>query len=66
LTRYELDARSADTFLVNQWWLDPTTVTQVLSEMADEYARPMARSLTALEKLVPEFVQGIRASSQLE
>lgn len=66
LRRYELDAQSADTFLVNQWWLDPTTVTQVLSEMADEYARPIAQSLTALERLVPEFVQGIRASAKLE
>jgi len=36
LRRYDLDAQSADTFLVNQWWLDPTTVTQVLAEMADE------------------------------
>jgi predicted nucleic acid-binding protein len=36
LRRYDLDAQSADTFLVNQWWLDPTTVTQVLAEMAYE------------------------------
>jgi hypothetical protein len=61
LTRYNLQAQTADQFLVHQWWLDHDGVLVLLQEMEQQYDRPVTRILDTLEKLVPEFAQTIRA-----
>ena len=50
LKRYHLEAQSADAFLVNQWWLDPATITAVLEEISSDYERSLDQMLAAVRK----------------
>jgi PIN domain len=67
LDRYGLAAQTPDDFLVQQSWLDPTTVVQVLVEQARGTARPPLSPddiLTRLRFLAPGFVKLVRSSDE--
>jgi hypothetical protein len=50
----------SDAFLVNQWWLDPATMTAVLEEMSSDHERSLDRILSTLAKVAPALAQAIR------
>ncbi|MDA8203294.1 MAG: PIN domain-containing protein [Chloroflexi bacterium] len=60
-----IEVQSLDTFLVNQWTLDPEVVRDALREMEEDRTRPPrteAEILDALAALAPSFVDSARAS----
>lgn len=61
LSRYSLQALTADQFLVHQWWLDQDGVLAMLKDMERDYDRPVDRMLSTLQKLVPDFVRSIQS-----
>jgi hypothetical protein len=62
LRKHAVEAVPADTFLVDQWSLDPTLAKQVLAEMSADYDRPIAELVAGLERLAPAFVAAVRES----
>ncbi len=58
--RFEIDVKTADQFLVQQWWLHPRLVAAVIVEQSQGTRRPHLpprRLLEALGRVVPEFVR---------
>ena len=58
-----IEVQRLDTFLVNQWALDPELVLGALNEMVEDYTRPKAEIdvlLDWLEERAPAFVAEIR------
>ena len=56
--RFQIDVKTADEFLVQQWWLDPRLVARVIIEQSEGTRRPHIeppRLLVALGRAVPEF-----------
>jgi len=61
-----IEVQSLDSFLLNQWTLDPDVVVDVLSEMERDRLRSPRRIselLGALELLAPTFVSAARAAT---
>ncbi len=58
--RFEIDVKTADQFLVQQWWLEPRLVASVIIEQSKGTRRPHIdppRLLEALGRVVPEFAR---------
>src|SRR5207247_70778 len=63
LDRYGIAALSPDDFLLQQWWLDPVAVADVLVEQARATKRPPLTPddiLTRLRFMAPAFVKLVR------
>jgi hypothetical protein len=58
--RFEITVKTADEFLLQQWWLDPRLVAGVLVEQSEGTSRPHIpplRLLEALGRVVPTFAR---------
>ena len=67
LDPYGLAVQSPDDFLVEQWWLDPGTVMDVLVEQSRGTTRPhltVDDILTRLRFMAPAFVKLVRNSDE--
>lgn len=63
LKLHRIEAQAADEFLVNQWWLAPKVVCDVVVEMAADRKRPVRAPVQMLEiilKTAPEFASLVR------
>jgi hypothetical protein len=61
-----IEVQSLDSFLVNQWTLEPDVVLDVLQEMERDRLRPPRRVpelLEALESLAPTFAAAVRVAA---
>ena len=66
--RFKIDVKTADQFLVQQWWLDPGLVARVIVEQSEGTRRPHfepRRLLETLERVAPEFSQLVTQSQEL-
>jgi len=66
--RFEIDVKTADKFLVQQWWLDPRLVAAVIVEQSAGTRRPHIvppRLLEALGRVVPDFARLVADSQEL-
>jgi len=65
--RFEIDVKTADQFLVQQWWLGPRLVAAVIVEQSEGTRRPhiaAPRLLEALARVVPEFARLVTDSQE--
>ncbi len=63
LGKLGIEVQRLDTFLVNQWSLDPDAVLGALHEMVEDYMRPaidLAGLLARLQERAPSFVAEVR------
>jgi len=63
LKLHRIEAQRADEFLVNQWWLAPKVVCEVVVEMAADRKKPArtpAQMLEIVLKTAPEFATLVR------
>lgn len=66
--RFQMDVKTADEFLVQQWWLDPRLVARVIVEQSEGTRRPHIdppRLVEALGRVVPEFARLVTESQEL-
>jgi hypothetical protein len=65
--RFQIAVKTADAFLVRQWWLDPRLVVAVLVEQSEGTRRPHIappRLLEALSRVAPEFARLVADSQE--
>ena len=66
--RFDIDVKTADQFLVRQWWLDPRLVASIIVEQSEGTRRPHLdppRLLQALGRVAPSFAQRVADSQEL-
>lgn len=66
--RFEIAVKTANEFLVGQWWLDPRLVAGVIVEQSEGTRRPHldpTRLLQALGRVAPEFARLATESQEL-
>lgn len=66
--RFEIAVKTADQFLVQQWWLNPRLVAGVIVEQSAGTSRPhldTPRLLQALGRIAPEFSRLVTDSREL-
>ena len=64
---FEIEVKTADQFLVQQWWLDPRLVAGVIVEQSEGTHRPHIeppRLLEALGRVVPQFSRLVTDSQE--
>ncbi len=65
--RFEIAVKTADEFLVQQWWLDPRLVATVIVEQSEGTRRPHIappRLVGAMGRVVPEFARLVADSEE--
>ena len=65
--RFEIAVKTADEFLVQQWWLDPRLVAHVIVEQSEGTRRPHIPPeplLEALARVVPNFARLVGESRE--
>lgn len=66
--RFEIAVKTADEFLVEQWWFDPRLVVGVIVEQSEGTRRPHLdpiRLLQTLGRVAPEFARLVTESQDL-